>query len=296
MLTQEQVDFYQTNGYIVIENVISAEDIVELRKITDDFVKKSSEVTEHTDIFDLEPGHTPEAPQLRRLKNPVALHPIYDRMLRHDHILDNVAQLIGPNIRYDTSKLNMKSAGFGSPVEWHQDFAFATPVTNDDMLSVGLALDDMTQDNGCLLFVPGSHKGPIYDHFQNDVFVGGITDPEFRPDNAVPIEVKAGGITIHHTCTLHASAPNLSGKSRRLLLLQYAAADTLPRRPITDWEALEAAILRGEQVREPRYTDTPPVPRPDNPRPSGRGGSIYETQTLMARKRVSESMPAREGD
>ena len=290
MLTQEQVDFYHTNGYVVVESVISAEDLAELHKITDEFVDKSREVTEHTDVFDLEPGHTPEAPQLRRLKNPVGQHPIYDQMLRHKSILDSVAQLIGPNIRYDTSKLNMKSAGFGSPVEWHQDFAFATAVSNDDMLSVGVALDDMTQENGCLLFIPGSHKGPIYDHHQNDVFVGGITDPNFKPDNAVPIEVKAGGITIHHTCTLHASAPNLSGQSRRLLLLQYCAADTLSLRPITDWDALDARILRGEQVREPRYTDTPHVPRPDNPRPSGRGGSIYETQTLLAKKRVSESV------
>ena len=291
MLTQAQVDFYHTNGYIVVENVISAKDIAELRKITDEFVDKSRQVTEHTNVFDLEPGHTPEAPQLRRLKNPVVLHPIYDRMLRHDYILDSVAQLIGPNIRYDTSKLNMKSAGFGSPVEWHQDFAFAVAVTNDDMLSVGVAIDDMTQDNGCLLFVPRSHKGPIYDHYENDVFVGGITDPNFRPDSAVPIEVKAGGITIHHTRTLHASAPNASGQSRRLLLLQYSAADVLSLSPITDWTALDDAILRGEQVREPRYADLPPVPRPDNPRPSGRGGSIYEIQTLLARKRVSESTP-----
>ena len=290
MLTQEQIDFYQTNGYIVVENAISAKDIAELHKITDEFVDKSREVTEHTNVFDLEPGHTSESPQLRRLKNPVALHPIYDRMLRHNYILDSVAQLIGPNVRYDTSKLNMKSAGFGSPVEWHQDFAFATPVTNDDMLSVGLAIDDMTRDNGCLLFIPGSHKGPIYDHHQNDVFVGGITDPDFKPDDAVPIEVKAGGITIHHTRTLHASAPNLSGQSRRLLLLQYSAADTLAQRPITDWDALDAAILRGEQVREPRYADTPPVPRPDNPLP-GRGGSIYEQQTLLVKRQVSETQP-----
>ncbi len=290
MLTQEQIDLYQTNGYIVVEQVISAEDIAELRKITDEFVDKSREVTEHTNIFDLEPGHTPESPQLRRLKNPVALHPIYGRMLRHDSILDSVAQLIGPNIRYQTSKLNMKSAGFGSPVEWHQDFAFGGDATNDDMLSVGLAIDDMTRENGCLLFIPGSHKGPIYDHYQNDVFVGGITDPNFRPDNAVPVELKAGGITIHHTRTLHASAPNLGGQSRRLFLLQYCAADALSSLPITDWDAFDAAILRGEQIREPRYADIPSVPRPDSPRP-GRGGSIYEQQTLLVRKQVSESTP-----
>ena len=290
MLTQEQIDFYHTNGYIVVEDVISAKEIAELRKITDEFVDKSRDVTEHTNVFDLEPGHTPEAPQLRRLKNPVALHPIYDQMLRHDNILDSVAQLIGPNIRYDTSKLNMKSAGFGSPVEWHQDFAFAAQVSNDDMLSVGIAIDDMTRENGCLLFIPGSHQGPVYNHHQNDVFVGAITDPDFISDNAVPIEVKAGGITIHHTRTLHASAPNRSGQSRRLFLLQYSAADVLSLSPVTDWTALDAAILRGKQVREPRYVETPPVPRPDNPQPR-RGGSIYEQQTLFVKKRPSESIP-----
>ena len=290
MLTQEQIDFYQTNGYIVVENVISAKDIAELRKVTDEFVDKSREATEHTNVFDLEPGHTPETPRLRRLKNPAVLHPIYDRMLRHDYILDSVAQLIGQNIRYQTSKLNMKSAGFGSPVEWHQDFAFGGDTTNDDMLSVGLAVDDMTRENGCLLFIPGSHKGPIYNHYQNDVFVGAITDPNFIPDNVAPVEVKAGSITIHHTRTLHASAPNLSGQSRRLFLLQYCAADALSPLPITDWTAFDAAILRGKQAREPRYAETPPVPRPDNPLP-GRGGSIYEQQTLLMRKRVSENAP-----
>lgn len=283
MLTQEQVDLYRTNGYIVVENVISAEEIAELRRVTDEFVEKSREVTEHTKVFDLEPGHTPEAPRLRRLKNPAVLHPIYDRMLRHDYILDSVSQLIGQNIRHQACKLNMKSAGFGSPVEWHQDFAFGGDTTNDDMLSVGLAIDDMTQENGCLLFVPGSHKGPIYNHYQNDVFVGAITDPNFKPDNAVPIEVKAGGITIHHTRTLHASAPNVTGQSRRLFLLQYCAADALSPSPITDWNAFDAAILRGEPVREPRYADVPPVPRPKNPQ-RGRGGSIYEQQTLLEQR------------
>ncbi len=285
MLTQEQIDFYQTHGYVVVEDVVSADDIAELRRITDAFVEKSREVTEHTHVFDLEPEHMPEAPRLRRLKNPVGLHPIYERMLHHDYILDSVAQLVGPNIRYQTSKLNMKSAGFGSPVEWHQDFAFGGDKTNDDMLSVGLVIDDMTQENGGLLFIPGSHKGPIYNHYQNDVFVGGITDPNFRPDNAVPVEVKAGGITIHHTRTLHASAPNRSGQSRRLFLLQYCAADALSPLPITDWTVFDAALLRGTQPREPRYADLPPVPRPTKPR-TGRSGSIYEQQTLLTKKQV----------
>ena len=59
MLTQEQRDFYHENGYIGVEAVLTAEEVADLQRVTDEFVEKSREVTEHTDIFDLEPGHTP---------------------------------------------------------------------------------------------------------------------------------------------------------------------------------------------------------------------------------------------
>ena len=68
MLTQEQIDFYNENGYLGVENVLSAEEVADLQRATDEFVEKSREVTEHTDIFDLEPGHTSENPRVRRIK------------------------------------------------------------------------------------------------------------------------------------------------------------------------------------------------------------------------------------
>ena len=124
MLTQAQIDSYRTNGYLGVENVLSAQEVAELRRVTDEFVEKSRHVTEHTDVFDLEPDHTPEAPRLRRIKDPGAHHSVYDHVCRHEGIVDIVAQLVGPNVRLSASKLNMKSAGFGSAVEWHQDWAF----------------------------------------------------------------------------------------------------------------------------------------------------------------------------
>lgn len=293
MLTQEQIDFYHAQGYISIENVISPEEIAELCQVTDEFVEQSRQVTENNGDFDLEPGHTPQAPRLRRLKHPETLHPAYERIFHDSRILDRVAQLIGSNIRHFGGKLNMKSAAFGSPVEWHQDHAFCAR-TNDDILAVGVAIDDMTLENGCMLVIPGSHKGPIYTHFQDDYFVGAVTDPAFEPKNVVPLQIGAGGITIHHGRMLHASAPNTSAAhSRRLYLLQYCAADAWPiQHPPEDMEAFNANIIRGNPVDEPRYTDVPPVPQPANPQASGRGGSIYETQTLLERRMVSAGKDA----
>lgn len=277
MLTQQQIDFYHTNGYITVKNILSPEEVAELQRVTDEFVDKSRQVSQHTDVFDLEPGHTAEAPRLRRLKNPVQQHPVYDRMLRHDQILDIVAQLIGPGIRTNGNKLNMKSAGFGSPVEWHQDFAFY-PHTNDDLLAVGIAIDDMMMENGPLLVIPGSHKGPMYSHHQDGIFVGAVTGADFELAETVPLELKAGDISLHHARILHASAPNVSNRPRRFLLFQYCAVDAWPLLGVSNWNGFNADILRGEPTDEPRLA---PIPV-RIPLPTGeRGGSIYEVQTML---------------
>lgn len=280
MLSAEKIAFYHEHGYLAVENVLSQDEIDELRRVTDDFVAQSAAHTEHTDVFDLEPGHTPTAPRLRRLKNPVQQHSVYDRTMRHPKILDIVADLIGPAIRTNGNKLNMKSPEFGSPVEWHQDWAFY-PHTNDDLLAVGVCMDDMMLLNGCLLVIPGSHKGPILSHHEDEHFVGAVSEDVPNADKAVPLEVKAGGITLHHARALHASALNKSTHPRRLLLFQYCAVDAWPLSGAGEWNSFNANILRGEPTNRPRLADVPvlmPLP------PALKGGSIYETQTTLKKK------------
>lgn len=281
MLTQSQIDFYHEQGYIGVENVLSSDEIAELRRVTEDFVDQSRLVTEHTSVFDLEPGHTADNPQLRRLKNPIEQHAVYDQTMRHPKILEIVSQLIGPAIRTNGNKLNMKYAQFGSPVEWHQDWAFY-PHTNDDLLAVGIAIDAMTMENGCLLVVPGSHKGPVLSHHHSQgFFVGAVTEPDFEPSDAVPIMVDAGGISIHHVRILHGSAPNTSPNPRRLLLYQYCANDAWPLVNFPGWEKFNANIIQGEPINAPRVTDVPVR----IPLPSGeKGGSLYETQSMMEKR------------
>lgn len=277
MLTTKQINFYHENGYLGVEGVLSAEEVADLRRVSDEFVQLSASVTAHTDVFDLEPGHTPQSPKLRRLKNPILHHTVYNMTLRHPGILDIVEQLIGPGVRTNGNKLNMKSPEYGSPVEWHQDWAFY-PHTNDDLLAVGVCMDDMMLENGCLLVIPGSHKGPVYTHHQHGRFAGAVTEEVPDADKAVPIELRAGGISIHHVRTLHASATNRSAYPRRLLLFQYCSIDSWSLMGFKDWDEYVATILRGEPTNRPRVTDVPvQMPWP----PAERGGSIYETQTIL---------------
>jgi phytanoyl-CoA hydroxylase len=282
MLNRDQIDQYQEHGFLAVEDVLAREVIETARAVVDGFVEQSRAVTAHTAVYDLEPDHTPEQPRVRRLKEPCAIHPVFDEISRSPAILDIVAELIGPAIRYQGSKLNMKAAAYGSPVEWHQDFAFY-PHTNDDLLAVGVALDDCTLENGCLLILPGSHRWPILDHHQDGVFVGAIDVQREGVDvsGAVPVTVRSGGITLHHTRMLHASAPNTSSLPRRLLLLQLAAVDAWPVLGVTDFAQFEAWVLRGEATRRYRVSEMEirlPLPKHE------RQGSIYEIQTAFRPK------------
>ena len=87
MLRQEQIDFYHEQGWLGVEDVLSQEDVESLRKVTQEFVEKSRSVTVSDNVFDLEPGHSSAEPRLRRLKDPISLHPLYDRIMHNENII-----------------------------------------------------------------------------------------------------------------------------------------------------------------------------------------------------------------
>ncbi|HSB68568.1 MAG TPA: phytanoyl-CoA dioxygenase family protein [Candidatus Methylomirabilis sp.] len=286
MLTREQVEFYRSNGFLAVEGVYSRAEMAEARAVVEEFVQRSRSETDHTDVFDLEPGHSAAEPRVRRIKSPYLHHPTFDRLVRHDRMLDVVAALQGPGIRLHGNKLNMKSAGYGSAVEWHQDFAFY-PHSNDDLLAVGVALDDCLIENGCMLMVPGSHRWPILDHHQEGVFVGAFDSEREGIDlgQAVPVEVHEGGISLHHCRTAHGSAVNTSPAPRRLFLMELAAVDAWPCLGVSDLSAFDAKILRGGPTASYRVKDMDiRVPFPKHER----SGSIYEVQTALRTKLFAE--------
>jgi phytanoyl-CoA hydroxylase len=277
MISDQDVARYQRDGYLVVPDVLTADEVAQLQRVTEEFVQASRKVSDHTDVFDLEPGHSAAQPRLRRIKTPHLQHPLYASMVRHPRIVAVLQRLWGPNVRFDLSKLNLKAAGFGSPVEWHQDWAFY-PHTNDDLAAVGIMVDDFTEDNGSMLVIPGSHTGPIYDHHAKGHFVGGIDPATSGIDfsKAVMCTGRAGSITVHHARLLHGSSANVSGKPRRFLLHQYRAADAWPLiHPPTAWEPWTAQLVSGSDTLEPRMTAVPVrLPYPAAPNQ----GSIYENQ------------------
>jgi ectoine hydroxylase-related dioxygenase (phytanoyl-CoA dioxygenase family) len=283
MLSPVDLAAYRRDGFIVLPDILTRDEVEALRDVTDEFVRNARSVVANDDIYDLEESHSPAEPRVRRIKTPHLHYPEYARAARHPKIVEVLTDLWG-TVRFDTGKLNMKSAGFGAPVEWHQDWAFY-PHTNDDLAAVGIMLDDCDSENGPMMVIPGSHLGPIYDHHGPDGRFCGAIDPatcsiDLSP--AVPCLGKAGSITVHHVRAVHGSATNFSGQERRFLLFQYRAADAWPLLGFAGGiEKFDELLLAGEPTLEPRLAPMPvrlPLP------PAEHQGSIYENQRTTGRR------------
>jgi phytanoyl-CoA hydroxylase len=289
MLTRDQIEEYTEVGAIVIPDVLTPDEVRTLSDVTDGFVERARGLTGHTEIYDLEDSHTADNPRVRRIKAAHLHHPAYAALTGHPNIMAVLQALWGPDIRFDTAKLNMKCAGFGAPVEWHQDWAFY-PHTNDNLAAVGVMFDDMAIENGPLMVIPGSHKRPTFDHHADGVFCGAMNPANRDVDfgNAVALTGKAGSITVHHVRAVHGSAPNISDRDRRLLLFQFRAADAWPILGFPGGiEAFDALMVAG-QSRQPRLSPAPvrlPLP------PAVLQGSLYENQKGM-KTRFFDMVPA----
>lgn len=280
ILTQTQIAEYRETGAIVVPDRLTASDLADIRDLIDGFYDIARTMTASDIRIDLEDSHSPDDPRIRRIKRPDLQHDLFRRLMLSDAILAPVRDLIGPNLRLHTAKLNMKSADFGAAVEWHQDWAFY-PHSNDDALAVGVMLDDMAPENGPLMIFPGSHRGPIHDHHAGGVFVGAmdLAACGLDPKDAVALTGSAGSISIHHVRVVHGSALNQSARDRRLLFYEVIAADAFPiGGGMTKFDSLTEfndLMLCGEPTLQPRLEPVPvriPQPQP------GDAGSIYEIQ------------------
>lgn len=287
VLSSSQIDSYQDTGYLVLERHLPPAIIESIRAEITSFEEESRGLTQSNDRLELEEGHTADQPRVRRIRLPHTISDVMRDLMYSDHILAPARDLIGPDLRLHTTKLNMKSAENGAVIEWHQDYAFY-PHTNDDILAIGVIIDDMESENGPLMVYPGSHKGPVYDHHINGVFAGAFVpgDVGLNPDDAVELKGPAGSISIHHGRIAHGSARNTSSRSRRILFYEMMAADAFPiNGSLTKWDGIEdynTRMLCGEPTITPRLKDIPiriPQPQPDSDGPV----SIYEIQKELGK-------------
>ncbi len=255
VLTAAQVEAFERDGVLLVEDAVTPAELTALRADFECWVEESRQhrasygtTVDGRPRFDLEPSHSAEHPGLRRVNAPVDVSEVFRRLARDSRMVDMVADLIGPDLRYHHSKINSKLPGSRTAVRWHQDFPF-TPHSNWDLVTALLMIDEVTAENGPLEVVPGSHRGPIYPLWHDGRFTGAVADEVAKQlrAKAVTCTGPAGAVCLMHTRLAHGSAPNLSTRPRSLAITVYAAADAAACAPNPVPSTLDREIVRGSE-------------------------------------------------
>ena len=273
LLSKGQKDQFWRDGFLVIEDAVDPVRLKSLRSVFSSWVEESRNHSQDYGTtldgrprFDLQPGHTKEVPGLRRVQSPEEVSEVYADTMRNSNIADYCAELLGTGIRFHHGKVNSKLPGTATKVKFHQDFPFE-PMTNDDIITCLLFIDEVTLENGPLEVVPGTHKGPLYSHWHDGVFTGAVSDDVFEEhkDNIVKCTGRAGAVCLMHASLLHGSAPNLSRDPRTLYITTYYAEDAIELSPNHLPSALTHELVRGEASGRVRCTpyemQLPEVPK-----------------------------------
>ena len=200
-------------------------------------------------------------------------------------IISIAKKLLGGTVRFHLGKLNFKlpNKKKGSEIGWHQDWAFY-PHTNDDLITVGIYLDDCDEKNGPLKIIKNSHKKKLYSHHSKEnYFVGKIDTKKNKigTKDSVSITGTAGTVVFFHCRSVHGSGHNQMNNSRPLILFGYRACDAWPLindgnpHPEVDLENYDKNIIVGNKSIKPRLTKVPtiiPLPKKKH------YVSIYELQ------------------
>ncbi len=262
MLTRAEIDRFHEEGFLVLRGVVGAPALAAMRADLDQWIEESrahagnyGEMARGKRRFDLEAGHSAAQPKLRRVANPVDVSDAYRAVLWDGPVVDAVADIIGPDVKFHHCKLNLKLPGMETYVGWHQDHPF-DPHTNDDVVVALLMLDDMTVENGCLQVVPGSHL-ERYSHYDGDRFVGEIAGENLEQFDrrSVHLTGAAGDLILSDTWMVHGSAANRTQKPRRMLICDYSAADAFTLTPMAVPTVNAGRILRGSATRFARFRE-----------------------------------------
>lgn len=266
VLPQKQREFYFENGYLLVEKIVGDDWLERLNAAVARKVEESREIAKSNSVFDLESGHAADDPRLRRVSSPNDQDPVFWEFASQSVLTDVVADLVGPNVKFYQSKLNFKWAKGGSEVKWHQDCPFF-PHTNAAVLTVGAYLFDCDMEQGPLGVLPGSHEGPLYDHYdENGQWRGALSDEDAATlplDKVDYLCGPAGSLTVHNYRAVHGSKPNLSDRGRPLLLNVMSAADAMPYTANALPSQYQGKVIRGQMPRWAHHDPRPCIIPPD---------------------------------
>ena len=252
-LTEKQKRFYQDNGYLLIEEVFASKEISEMQQVLPVLFAK-----DHPSRVLEKDGHT-----VRSVYGCHTTTEVFCRLVRDSRLLEPAEDLIGTQLYVYQFKVNVKAAFSGDVWQWHQDFIFwreEDGMTQPNVLTIAIFLNDVTELNGPMFVVPGSHRGGVIEPFarggspNNDAlrldaysnsptWTSNLTATlKYTIDQQVLAELisrygavapkgPAGSVLFFHSNIVHGSGTNISPRNRVLALITYNSVKNVPRFP-----------------------------------------------------------------
>lgn len=225
-LTKEQIAFYHREGFLALDAITTPAEVTWLREIYDRlFAQRAGR--EEGNQFDLagtdEDGVAASLPQILR---PDQYAPELAHALCRVNALAMAKQLLGAEAAYHGEHAIFKPALYGAETPWHQDEAYWDPNLEYNEISVWIPLQEATPENGCMYFVPRSHRLEVMPHhpINHDPRIHGLEIDAIDATQAVACPLPAGGATIHGPRMLHYTPPNRSAIPRRAYILGFGTA------------------------------------------------------------------------
>jgi hypothetical protein len=253
-LSSEQVESFREQGFLSLERITSDEDVAALRESYD---RIFAERAGRDEGFQFDLAGTDEEGKQARL--PQILAPAkYAPEMNDSQLLQNATkiarQILGDDANCSFVHAILKPALDGAETPWHQDAAYWNPNVMARSISIWVPLQEATLENGCMEFVPGSHKLDVVPHqsIGGDTRVHGLElteESRHHVENVVPCPIPAGGCTIHHGYMLHGAGANRSNRPRRALILG-AEIEGMPRSEPRTFPWQEAWSTDAGQKRE----------------------------------------------
>ena len=238
-LTEEQITRFKLNGFLPVEEVLSAEEVETLATHTDLIAAGKAKNIPETSI-QLEAvfreGTKPVKNQVlsvRKLYNLAVYDEVMWAHVCNPKIVSIIAALLGTDdIKMYGDQLFMKAPeGVGTAQRWHQDSASWRDIFPKDLVTAWTSIDHATMENGCLNFVPGTHRWGMMRGEQLAPFLEDLGSDEWP---IVPVPLKPGSISFHHSLTLHQSGANHSNTRRRGYAVHYMRATSRKDESVTD--------------------------------------------------------------
>jgi ectoine hydroxylase-related dioxygenase (phytanoyl-CoA dioxygenase family) len=220
-LTQAQIDHYRENGFVVIKNFLSPRELAAWRAAVDDAVGRRGQqrILGHEEKINEEAYYNNVF--IQRVNLWMDNEPIRKLMLdkRLGKVAATLAGVDGIRIWHDQALIKQPWA---NPTGWHLDNPYWS-FSSRDAITIWVALDDVTLENGCMWFIPGTHKTATFDNATIGPNMGDLFKiyPDWKKQKAVPIPMKAGSWSFHNGIIAHAAGANMTPGWRRAMTCAY---------------------------------------------------------------------------